>query len=147
MFVSVAHPASGRSAEEASASPPSISAALPRWTSAARQHSDISRIRCRKLRGADHRSPAARLDCIDVASAADGGGRTPTSFRSARLVEKSTLRPRLRRLVVSLGRRRPWIEANSVEECETGNRRRIALGADWRRSLAANQPLRRETPQ
>ncbi|MEO1480419.1 MAG: hypothetical protein AAFV01_17815, partial [Bacteroidota bacterium] len=30
--------------------------------------------RCRKLRGADRRSAAARLDCLEVASAADGGG-------------------------------------------------------------------------
>ena len=53
---------------------------------------------------------------------------------------KSTLRWRPRRLTVSLGSRRPWIEVNSVEEGETRNRRRIAVGVDWWCSLAANQP-------
>ena len=99
------------------------------------------------LRGADHRSPAARLDCLDVASAAGGGGRTPTSFRSAWLVVESTLRWRPCRLAVSPGGRRPWIEVNLVEEFETGNRRRIAVGVDWRRSLAANQPDSRKLPK
>ena len=41
----------------------------------------------------------------------------------------------------------PWIEVNAVEEGETGNRRGIAMGVDWRRSLVVNLPLRRETPK
>ena len=87
------------------------------------------------LRGVDHRSPAARLDCLEVA-AVDFLVLVVSPRQSY-----SAPTPLLRRLTLFLGRRRPWIEANSVEEYVTRNRRRIVVGVDWRHSHRSQSSL------